>query len=129
VIHFDIAGHRNQPTFLAKLGDLPFVATIDTGSHDTLWLTPELIEKMKAAGTLHCAEEDSCTLSSVSIDGHVIPLGSHSDLIEGKAGFSEKIGHPNENVMTLGYEFLSKFKTVWDYQDQTLTLLSMDDPK
>jgi hypothetical protein len=128
VIHFDFAGHRNLLAIPVKLGNLPFIANLDTGSHDTVWLTPELIKKMKAAGTLHCTT-DECKLSSVSIDNHLISLRSHSDLIEGKAAVSEKMGHANDNIMTLGYEFLSKFKTVWNYQDQTLTLLSKDGPE
>jgi hypothetical protein len=128
VIHFDNAGHPNLLTLPVMIGDLPFVANIDTGSHDTLWFTPELMEKMKAAGTLYCTT-DECTLSNVSIDNHVISLKSHTDLIEGKASISDQIGHPNDNIMTLGYEFLNKYKTVWDFQDQTLTLLSTETPE
>jgi hypothetical protein len=128
VIHFDNSAHSNLITFPIKIGSLPFVANLDTGSHDALWLTPELIEKMKAEGTLHC-KADECKLSSVSIDNHVISLRSHSDLIEGKASISDLIGHPNDNIMTLGFEFLSTFKTAWDYQNQTLTLLSKGAPK
>lgn len=125
VIRFDNAGHSNLITTLVKIGDLPFVANIDTGSHDVLWLTPELTKKMKAAGSLHCNATE-CKLSSISIDNHIIPLKSHTDVIDGKASFADQIGHADDNIMTLGYEFLSKYKTVWDFQDQTLILLSKD---
>jgi hypothetical protein len=128
VIHFDNSRHRNLLTVPVKLGNLPFVGNIDTGSHDGLWFTPELLEKLKAAGMLHC-KADECKLSSVSIDNHIISLKSHADLSEGKASIADLIGHPNDNIMTLGYEFLSKFKTVWDFQDHTLTLLSKDAPE
>jgi len=128
VIHFDNTGHLNLPIFPVKLGSVPFTATIDTGSHDSVWLTPGLDEKLSAEHTFQCGPS-SCTLSRVSIDNHVIALGSYADRIDGKAGFSEQLGRANDNFMTLGYEFLSKFKTVWDYHEKTLTLLSNDDPK
>ena len=123
VIHFNSAGHPNLSTVPVLLGTRPFLATLDTGSHNALWLTPELRDQMKADGVLHAEPHGSFQIASVSIDGHRIDLNSHIELNSGKASIAGKFGNPTDPIMTLGYEFLSQFRTVWDYEHQTLTLL------
>ena len=123
VIHFNSADHPNVSTVPVLLGTHPFIATLDTGSHNALWLTPELRNQMKADGVLHAEPHGSFQIASVSIDGHRINLNSHIELNSGKASIAGKLGNPTDPIMTLGYEFLSQFRTVWDYEHQTLTLL------
>ena len=123
VLHFSNAGHPNLPTLPVHIGTHTFLATFDTGSHNVLWLTPELREQLKADGSLHQEEDDSFQLASVSIDGRLIDLNSHVEISQGSPSFAKSLRNPTDPVMTLGYEFLSHFRTVWDYEHQTVTLL------
>ena len=58
--------HRARPAWHPSLSS----ATLDTGSHNALWLTPELRDQMKADGVLHAEPHGSSQIASVSIDGH-----------------------------------------------------------
>lgn len=123
VVHFHSGDHPNISAIPALLGTHTFLATLDTGSHNTLWLTPELREQLKTEGVLRQQDNGSFELTSISIDGHRIDLNSHTELNTGTASVAKNLGNPTDPIMTLGYEFLSRYKTVWDYQNQTITLL------
>ena len=123
VIHFNNVGHPNYATLPVHIGTHTFLASFDTGSHNVLWLTPELRDQMKAEGLLHQQGDGSFQLANVSIDGHLIDLNSHVEIDGGKASKTKLLGETTDPLMTLGYEFLSKFRTVWDYEHSTVTLL------
>ena len=123
VLHFNNTGHPNLPTLSVQIGSHTFLATFDTGSHNVLWLSPQLRQQLQKEGLLHQEGRDSFNLASVSIDSHRIDLNSHVEISQGTASFAKSLGNPTDPIMTLGYEFLSKFRTVWDYRNQTVTLL------
>lgn len=121
-IRIDNKGHRNLLDFRVKVNGADFLALLDTGSHTVAWLSDEQLASMKRTGSLKDDKNGNMILTDLEIDGHpVAPMPI--EVTHGKPPMAELLPATKDPVMTLGYEFLSRYKTVWDYDSGTLTLL------
>ena len=124
VISFDNKGHRNFPVLPVHVGTSAFVATVDTGSHTALWLNAATIAQLTKEGRLIRDGDNGYSLIGLKVGEQMIdPI--HVEVNEGRVPFAARIGVADQNVIVLGYEFLRRFKSVWDYQNQTLTLAKL----
>lgn len=121
-IRFDNHGLRNLLNFRVKANGTEFLALLDTGSHTAAWLTNEQAASMRQAGSLQDDKDGSMTLSGLEIDGKpVAPMAI--EVSHGRPPMTKLLPVTADPVMTLDYEFLNRYKTVWDYDNGTLTLL------
>ena len=80
------------------------------------------IAELKEAGTLQEKSEGHYQISGITIDGKpVAPMAL--DVESGADPVAKLMPRSDLYMMTLGYEFLSQYKTLWDYRRSTLTLL------
>jgi hypothetical protein len=127
-IPFETRALPNNPVLTAKVGDLDFETILDTGQDGNLFADAATLEHLTAAGAIEPAvgEEDAVDIKAVQFSkGPAIPLariGTHP--IEGAAPFAKAIGVSSPRIMSLGYAFLQQYKTVWDYPNKTLYLLT-----
>jgi hypothetical protein len=120
-ISFTNKPERGVPLLAVKLGDKLMTATVDTGAHNGAWLTDADIATLKKAGTLR-EDGDGFIISGITING--VPIEPmHIDPIPGRPPFAKTLPDPEASLLYFGYEFLSRYKTLWDYSPNTLTLL------
>lgn len=115
-------GHKSLMNLPVKVGNTAFLATLDTGSHTVIAVNDDQLAALKKAGTLHQESEDKGTISGLVVDGIALaPM--EVEIMHGTVPEKNLLPPTDDPVMTLGYEFLSRYKTVWDYDTETLTLL------
>jgi hypothetical protein len=107
-----------------KLGSLEFTGVFDTGQYGGLWITQEQQDQLIREGALvRDADGKSFTLSKVEVgDGNSVTI-PHIEINHGTFPPSRKMGIEGKNGMTFGYGLLSQFNTVWDFQNQRMSLL------
>jgi len=120
-ISFTNKPERGVPLIAVELDGKPMTAMVDTGAHNGAWLTDADIAALKKGGTLR-EDGNGFIISGLSINGmHIEPM--HIDLIPGRPPFARALPDPDASLLYFGYEFLSRYKTIWDYSPNTLTLL------
>lgn len=120
-ISFTNKPERGVPLFAVKLGEQSMIATVDTGAHNGAWLSDADISALKKAVTLR-EDGDGFMISGITINGTPIePM--HIDPMPGRPPFAKSLPDPEASLLYFGYEFLSRYKSVWDYGHSTLTLL------
>ena len=121
-IQFDNTGHRNLPVFPISADGIPIVGGLDTGNHNVTWLNDSQIKAMKQAGTLQKTADGTFTLSGIKINGHLLPT-MPVKITPGRAPFAKQLPQPNAPFLSFGYEFFALYKTIWDFDQSTITLL------
>ena len=100
----------------------PTIARLDTGSPVGITLTSRQLAAMEHAGALRKTGHDRYLLSELVIQGeHVAPM--LVDVTVNRSPAQQGAPTADEPVITFGFEFLSQYTTLWDYQRKTLTLL------
>lgn len=121
-ISLETKGHEEVPTFPMMIGTANYTASLDTGSHNTIWGSESEFDGMKKAGTLRKVG-NGWMLHNMKIDGKAIdPLPVN--FIVGKAPVSKLLPNPETPFITLGYGLLAKYKTVWNLGQGTVKILS-----
>jgi hypothetical protein len=111
----------NITLFPIKLGDQSTNATFDTGAHSSAWFSDAVIADLKKSGVLR-EDGDDYLLSGITIDGRATePM--RIEVIHGQPPFAKLLPQPDAPLVVLGYEFHSRYKTVWDYSRGMVTLL------
>lgn len=115
-------GHKSLMNLPVMVGSTRFLATLDTGSHTVIAVNDDQLAALKKEGRLRRENEDKGTLSGLVVDGIALaPM--EVEIMHGTVPEKNLLPPTDDPVMTLGYEFLSRYKTVWDYDAETLTLL------
>jgi len=109
--------------FPVQIGKTCVTGVLDTGAHDSAWMTNDEIAAMEAAGTLHDEGDGSFTVSGITIDGYSVPP-TRVHVTRGRAPFAKSFPQPEAPLYQFAYEFLSRQKTVWDYGHNMMTLLT-----
>ena len=79
---------------------------------------------MRKEGTLRKKGHNGYVLSGIVIDGHPIaPM--QTQIMIGRSPLDSGLSTPDLPLVIFGYEFLSRYKTVWNYERATLTLLKL----
>lgn len=123
-ISFDNKGHRNAPIFPITLSGAQAIAMLDTGTHVTIALSRKQMTAMLKAGTLRKKGDNDYLVSGLVIDAHRISA-LHTQVTVTPPLENDGVSAPDVPVLTLGYEFLLQYKTVWNYERSTLTLLAL----
>lgn len=121
---FDVRRRPNIPVMPAKLGELDVTASFDTGGYGYLFVDLETKKKLVARGILKPNErENDFTLTGLSLSGVSVP-DIKSILVETTPfQASGPTGLPSKNLLYIAHSFLSKYKTVWDYQGKKIYVL------
>ncbi|MFC6646221.1 hypothetical protein ACFQBQ_11630 [Granulicella cerasi] len=118
--------HGNRHDLLsmqAKLGDRPLTISLDTGSHNTAWLTQEQITMLQKEGHMTALDaEDRATLSGLSLDDQAVPPMVF-EVQKGEAPTKQFFPHANGLLLNFGYEFFIRYKTILNYEQLRMTLL------
>lgn len=115
----------NHPVMQGRVGDITAAVTWDTGQQGGVYTTEAGKADLIAKGLLTPSADDpeNFDLQGLVIDGHAMPavLGVSVDTTPSPAARS--IGITEAHEITLGYGLLRHFKTVWDFDKQSLYLL------
>ena len=130
-LSFTTRRRPNSPLVAVKLGGETFLATFDTGQSGSLEMDDVLRDSLITAGSLTALpgkDEDGQVVYRVN-DLELTP-GVHVRLpamvINTPGSPSDKgLGITERSVIHLGFQFLSQFKTVWDWANRTLYLLQV----
>ena len=114
--------HRDIPTYPAKIETMDLIGVFDSGSHNTAWLSDQQIGALERAGNLHADAQGNYTVSGLSIDGYALPP-MPLEIIRNKPAIAEFLPRSGTPVLVLGYELLSLYPVVLDYDRATMTLL------
>lgn len=121
-ISLESKGHEEVPTFPMMIGEINYIASLDTGSHNTIWGSESEFERIKKAGTLRKTGK-SWMLHTLKINGKPLdPLPVN--LVYGKAPVAKLLPTPETPFITLGYGFLAQYKTVWNLEQGTVKVLN-----
>lgn len=116
------AEHKNLIYAQLKVGSMDVLALFDTGAHSSIAAAESQLAALKKAGSLRAGDDETSLLSDAVLDG--LPLAPMTVNTRHDVPPYKKFLPPTDNpVMVLGYEFLNRYKTVWDFDDETLTLL------
>ncbi|MET1057931.1 MAG: hypothetical protein ABWY16_21635 [Pedobacter sp.] len=130
VLPFEIRRAPNDPIVKLRAGDVDITGVFDTGQYGMVQFNPEDEKKLLQNKFLTPAGTDGAgdtisTLHKVSTAGHfkfelpALNYYPHSQPIP----FKKSLLITEENMITLGYRFLSQFKTVWDYENKKIYIL------
>jgi hypothetical protein len=109
--------------FPFQVGNTLATGVLDTGAHDHAWMTDEDVAVLQRAGTLHEEADGNFTISGITIGGHPVPP-TRIGITRGRAPFAKSLPRPDAPLYQFAFEFLSRQKTVWDYENNTITLLA-----
>lgn len=119
----------DDPFITVTISGRPFIATLDTGQLGVLEMDDTQLDSMIKAGDLQpLAEKDDDGDQLYRVNDLEIVPGVHVSLpgigVRHIGSIADKgIGITEPAAIYLGYEFLSQFKTIWDWPNQTIYLL------
>ena len=130
VLPFEIRRAPNDPIVKLRAGDVDIIGIFDTGQYGGIQLNPEaektlLNSKLFSSAGIDGSGDTISTLHNVSTAGHfkfdlpALNYYPHSQPLP----FKKSLLITEENILTLGYRFLSQFKTVWDYENKKIYIL------
>lgn len=129
VLDFEIRNLPNIPMLKVKINDVEMLGLFDTGgSYGLLEFTDKDTENLTKKKLLKNYGKDGFgddlfVLNSVALSNHLTTdfIGIHT--IEESSQFKKAIGVTEDNTLILGYRFLAKYKTVWDYEHKKIYVL------
>ncbi|WP_439490176.1 hypothetical protein [Algoriphagus sp.] len=129
ILDFEIRNLPNIPMIKVKVDDVEMLGLFDTGgSYGLLEFTDKDSEKLVKRKFLKeygkdGYDEDLFVLNKVRISNQFTTdfIGIHK--IEESSQFKKAIGVAEDNLLILSYRFLSKYKTVWDYDHKKIYVL------
>jgi|GEM_PF-564178 len=135
VLPFETRKLPNHPLIHLKVGDEEFLGAFDTGQIGMVQMSKEtqqaladqkLLTPLPQSQISNGSQEHGATMYTIkglhlsaaltaSISG--VPVSNQPGPAAGP------MGTPETNIISLGYSFLSQYKTVWDYPDKKIYLL------
>lgn len=129
VLDFEIRRLPNIPMLKVKVNNIEMLGLFDTGgSYGLLEFTDKDTENLTERNLLKDYGKDGYgddlfILNNVQLNTQFTTdfIGIHK--IEETSPFKKAIGVTEDNILILGYRFLAKFKTVWDYENKKIYIL------
>lgn len=130
VLTFETRLLPNHPFVYIQLGKTTVTGAFDTGQYGLVQLTPVVEKELIKSGRVRPAGitgrgDTIVHIAHVNLTGTfaVDLLGMEYIASTKSLPFKEKIGMTESNILTLGYRFLSQYKTVWDYDSKKIYVL------
>ena len=130
ILNFEIRKLVNHPLVKLTIDGINVIGAFDTGQNGTLQLDTPAAKRLKSHKTVLVSgvNGNGDTLHMVKkilIDGNFATSLKGLELADQKAlgTLKKKNGITESNLMTIGYRFLSQFKTVWDYTERKIYIL------
>lgn len=130
ILNFEIRKLVNHPLVKLTIDGINVIGTFDTGQNGTLQLDTPAAKRLKSRKTVLVSgvNGNGDTLHMVKkilIDGNFATSLKGLELADQKAfgTLKKKNDITESNLMTIGYRFLSQFKTVWDYSEKKIYIL------
>ncbi|WP_299171139.1 hypothetical protein [uncultured Brevundimonas sp.] len=116
----------NHPMTPARLGEMSILAAWDTGQYGDLYTTEEGKARLLSEGRLTPSQTDPDTfdLHGLTVDGHPMPVLSGISVQTDPSPSAGPVGLTESDHLTLGYNLLQHFKTVWDFPQRHIYLLA-----
>ena len=123
---FEIRKLPNHPVMHVSIGGIDMIASFDTGQYGALYTNAKTKALLIAAGSLTSSSKNdgSFDLKDVVIGGRDFPGIKNMDVNVSVFPAAAPIGLKEDNILSIGYGFLSQYKTVWDYQRRYIYLLA-----
>ena len=119
------------PIVQVEIGHMLFDGPFDTGAYGELWIDAATRQKLASEGNLTVARGKDANgrvdVAGIHIGSGAAALGLRFNLHSQPFVPARAIGVRSENVLTFAFNLLSKYKTVWDYPNHRIYLLSYDD--
>jgi len=130
VLPFEIRRAPNDPIVKLRAADVDITGIFDTGQYGMVQLNPKDERKLMQSQLLSSTSIDGAgdtiaTLRSVNTVGHFkfdLPALNYYPYSQ-QMPFKKSLLITEDNMVTLGYRFLSQFKTVWDYENKKIYIL------
>jgi len=130
IINFESGKLENHPMVKLKIDGTDVLGEFDSGQNGLLQLDVPSTERLKSRGAVVRSGTDSggdtlLTVKNIIMDGKFKTTlkGLESSTLEGTKVIRKELGITAPNLMTIGYRFLSQYKTVWDYDKKKIYIL------
>lgn len=130
VLDFEIRKLANHPIVKLSVDGVNVVGAFDTGQNGLLQLDAAAAKLLESRGSVSKSDTDSygdmlLNVRNITIDGKLTTNLNGLQLAERKDTEiqREKSGINEPNVMNIGYRFLVRYKTVWDYAEKKIYVL------
>lgn len=130
VLNFETRLLPNHPFITIQLGKTTITGAFDTGQYGLVQLTPVAEKKLTTSGRVRPAGTTSrgdtiVNLTNVNLTStFAVNIPGLEYITYGKPlSFKKTIGLTESNILTIGYRFLSQYKTVWDYGSKKIYVL------
>jgi len=130
VINFETGKLENHPHVKLKIDGVDVLGAFDTGQNGLLQMDSPSAKLLKTKGSIVNSGIDRTndtllTVKNITIDGKFKTTlkGVESSTVEGTQVIRKELGITEPNLMTIGYRFLSQYKTVWDYAQKKIYIL------
>ena len=116
----------NIPIMPGSVGDIPVITDWDTGQYGIFYTSEEGKARLLKEGRLTPSKEkpDRLDLHGWELNGHPMPDLKGIEVKTTPFPAAAPIGITEPDVLSLGYNILSQFKTVWDYPGKRIYLLA-----
>jgi hypothetical protein len=122
-MHYTPTGaYGKMPQIPLQIAQHRLSGFMDTGNLGTLELTPELRDQLIREGKLHI-ETGSHLSATYAPHIRATLKGLHYQGIPLDTVYNLHFTVGKENRVGMGYQFLRNYQTLWNYQQQTVTLL------
>jgi hypothetical protein len=130
IIGFQIGKLENHPHVKLNINGIDVLGAFDTGQNGFLQLDSTSAQQLKANGAVVNYGTDSSgdtllTVKNIMMDGkfETTLKGVEASTLESTQVIRKEAGITDANLMTIGYSFLSQYKTVWDYLHKKIYIL------
>lgn len=130
VIDFELRKRPNTPIIKLKIGGVDVIGAFDTGQNGFLQLNSGSAKELGTTGTVLTSGSDGSgdtllSIKDIIIDGKLKTMlkGIEYNDLEGTQVSRRELSITEPNIMSIGYRFLSQYKTVWDYEHKKIYIL------
>jgi hypothetical protein len=120
VLPFETRKLPNIPLLPARIGDLDAIVSLDTGMNGALAIPNEKRQRLVTPAQ----DPEAFDLHGVRIAGMAPASFPAIEVEEGPSPSARSVGVTEDTELELGYAFLRKYKTVWDFRQKRIYLLA-----
>jgi len=122
---FELRKLPNNPVMHIKVGSTDFAAVFDTGQYGLMFVDQDTLNRLKKEGLITPDKNngEKVTVTGIRFDNGLTATIPAMDVSTKPFVAAKPIGLTEKNILTLGYGFLSQYKTVWDFKRKTIYLL------
>ena len=115
----------NVPLLRARVGGVDAIASLDTGMYGSLSIPRDKMQGLLRDGHLKPdGRAATFDLANVRIGGKIVVDAPGIEVENEPSASAKAVGITEETELELGYVFLRRYKTVWDFGGHRLYLLA-----